>query len=116
MKLRHDNLGRRNAFARVHVDRNAAPVVADGNTGIGMDLDAYEVGMTGQRLIDAVIHDLIDHVMQARAVIRVPDIHAGTLAHGFQALENLDGIGAIFGGLGGGFGHCHSILPWAPIL
>ena len=52
--------------------------------------------MAGQRFVDGVVDDLIDHVMQARAVVGVADIHAGTLAHGIEALEDLDGIGAVF--------------------
>ena len=36
------------------------------------------------------------HVMQARAVVSVTDIHAGALADSVQALENLDGICAVF--------------------
>ena len=55
------------------------------------------VGMAGQRLVDGVVDDLIDHVVQARAVIGVADIHARPLADGIQAFENLDGIGAIGG-------------------
>jgi hypothetical protein len=33
--------------------------------------------------------------MQARPVIRVADIHAGALADRIEALEDLDGFGAI---------------------
>jgi hypothetical protein len=54
------------------------------------------VGVAGQRLVDGVVDHLIDHVVQARAVIGVADIHAGALAHGVQAFENLDGIRAVF--------------------
>ena len=53
--------------------------------------------MAGQRLVDGVVDHLIDHVMQARAVVGVADIHAGPLADGVQPLQNLDGIGAVFG-------------------
>jgi UDP-N-acetylenolpyruvoylglucosamine reductase len=53
--------------------------------------------MAGQRLVDGVVDDLVDHVVQAGAVIGVADIHARPLAHGLQALENLDGIGAVLG-------------------
>ena len=52
--------------------------------------------MTGQRLINSVIDDLINHMVQARAVVGVADIHPGALAHGLQALENLNGIGPVF--------------------
>ena len=65
------------------------------------------VGMAGQRLVDGIVHDLIDHVMQARAVIGVADIHAGALAHGIQALQHLDAVGVIFAGQVG-FGHSSS--------
>ena len=61
--------------------------------------------MAGQRLVDAVVDDLVHHVVQARAIVGVADIHARTLADSLQALENLDGIGAVLGWLAGGFGH-----------
>ena len=53
--------------------------------------------MAGQRLVDGVVDDLIDHVMQAGAVVGIADIHARPLADGIETLQNLDGIGAIFG-------------------
>ena len=52
-------------------------------------------GVAGERLVDRVVDDLVDHVMQAGAVIGVADIHAGTLAHGVEALEDLDRFGAV---------------------
>ena len=69
-----------------------------------------ERGMAGERLVDRVVDDLVDHVVEAGAVVRVADIHAGPLAHGVEAAQHLDGIGAIFGrvvpGLGSGFVAC----------
>ena len=96
MKLGHDDLGGRDAFGRVHVGRNAATVVPHRDRAVGMDPHADKVGVTGQRLVNAVVDDLIDHVMQARAIVRVANIHARSLSHGFQAFENLNGIGAVF--------------------
>ena len=61
--------------------------------------------LAGERLVDAVVDDLVDHVVQARAVVGIADIHPRPLAHRLQALENLDGIGAVFLGGAGGFGH-----------
>ena len=84
----------------MHVDRDAAPVIAHADAAVGMDLDLHEVGMAGQDLVDAVVHDLIDHVVQAGPVVGVADIHARPLADGFQTLQNLDGIRAIFIGVG----------------
>ena len=53
------------------------------------------VGMAGQRLVDGVVDDLVDHVVQAGAVVGVADIHAGALAHRIEAAQHLDRIGAI---------------------
>ena len=49
-------------------------------------------GVAGERLVDGVVDDLVHHVMQAGAVIGVADIHARPLAHGVEALEDLDRI------------------------
>src|SRR5690606_32035694 len=72
------------------------------------DRDDDVVAIACQRFVDGVVHDLEDHVVQARAVGSVADVHAGPLAYGFQALEHLDRIGAVAGGrggLGGGIWH-----------
>ena len=106
MKLGHDDLGGADAFRGVHVDRNPAPVVADRDAAIGMDLHPHEIGMARQGLVDAVIDDLIDHVMQPAAIVGIADIHAGAFADRFQTLENLDGICAVFCRLRGGI--CHA--------
>ena len=58
----------------------------------------------GQRLVDGVVDDFIDHVMQARAVVGVADIHAGALAHGIEALQDLDRLGVVGVFLADGFG------------
>jgi len=81
----------------VQVGRDAAAVVGDGAGAVRVEGDRNEVGMAGQGLVDGVVDHLVDHVVQARAVVGVADIHARALAHRIQALENLDGIGAVFG-------------------
>ncbi len=63
------------------------------------------VGMAGECLVDGVVDDFIDHVVQARAVIGVADIHARPLADGVEAFQHLDRIGAVFGRGNGGGGH-----------
>ena len=105
MKLGHDDLGRGNAFALMDVGRNAPAVVAhrDGIVRIEDDFDA--AGVTRERFVDRVVDDLVDHVMQAGAVIGVADIHARTLANGIEALQHPDRFRAIFNaGRGRGFG------------
>jgi len=56
--------------------------------------------MTGQRLVDAVVHDLIDHVVQSTTRHRcqrctMPGRFANLASKPF---ENLDGICAVFPG------------------
>ena len=38
-------------------------------------------------------------MMQARAIGGIADVHAGTFTDGFEALQNLDGIGIVGGGV-----------------
>ena len=64
-------------------------------------------GVAGQRLVDRVVDDLVDHVMQARAVIGVADVHPRPLAHRVEALEDLDRFGVVIGDVAGGFGHAN---------
>ena len=98
VQLGHDDLGRRDAFALVDVGGDAAAVVGDRGRAVGVEdhLDARRPA--GQRLVDGVVHHLVDHVVQARAVIGVADVHARALAHRVEALEDLDGIRAVVGG------------------
>ena len=80
----------------VDAGRDATSVVGHGARAVGIERDGDEIGMAGKRLVDGVVDHLVDHVVQAGAVIGVADIHARTLAHGIEALEDLDRIGAIF--------------------
>src|SRR5690606_29481329 len=101
VQLGHDDLGRRHALALVDVGGDAAAVVGDGDRTVLVEGDLDQVGVAGEGLVDGVVDHLIDHVVQARAVVGVADVHAGALAHRVQALENLDGVGAVGGLLGG---------------
>ena len=63
-------------------------------------------GVPGQRLVDRIVDDLVDHVVQARAVIGVADVHARALAHRIEALEDLDRLRAVIGRyMAGRFSH-----------
>ncbi len=100
----HDDFGRAAVEFVVLVDigRDAAAVVRDGNGIVGVDGYDDIVAIAGQGFVDGVIDDLKHHVVQARAVGRVADVHAGALAHGLQPLEHLDRVSAVAAGLGSG--------------
>ena len=95
MQLGHDDLGRRNAFLGVDIDRNAAPVVAHGDRAVAVQHHLDGIAEAGQRLVDRVVHHLVDHVVQAGAVLGIANIHAGALAHRLEAAQDPDGLGAV---------------------
>jgi hypothetical protein len=116
MELGHDDLGRAHPLFGVKLHGNAAAVVADRNAVVGVQGDADFGRVAGQRLVDAVVDDLVDHVVQARAVIGVADIHARALADSLQPLENLDGICAVVIRLLGGFRHARVPLRFGEFI
>ena len=69
-----------------------------------MDGDDDFVAVAGQRFVDGVVHHLEHQVMQAGAVRGITDVHAGALAHSFQAFENLNGATVVQIGVAGAFG------------
>ena len=82
MQLGHDDFGGRHALFVVDAGRNSAPVVGDGARAVGVEGHGHKLRVAGQSLVDGVVDDLIDHVMEAGAVIGVADVHARPLAHG----------------------------------
>ena len=51
--------------------------------------------MAGERFVDGIVRNLEHHVVEARAVVGVADIHAGPLAHRVEAVQHLDLVGAV---------------------
>ncbi len=103
VQLGHDDLGSGDALLAVDVGGDAAAVVGDRDRAVGVEDDLDQVGVAGEGLVDGVVDHLIDHVVQTRAVVGVADIHAGPFADCVEALEDLDGIGAVGGLFGGVF-------------
>ena len=103
VQLGHDDLGGRDAFLLMDAGRDAAPVVGDGAGAVGVERHRHELRVARQRLVDGVVDHLVDHVMEAGAVVGVADIHAGALAHRVEAPQDLDRIRSIrlARGLGG---------------
>jgi hypothetical protein len=53
------------------------------------------VAVARQRFVNRVVDDLVNEVVQTPGA-GGPDVHAGTLSHGFEALENLNVAGSVF--------------------
>ena len=100
MQHRHDDFSGTTPLTGVDVRGDAAPVVLHRHGFVGVYGDGDAVTVAGQRLVDGVVHHLEHHVMQAGAVVRVADVHAGALAHRVQPFQHRDAAGVVVGGLG----------------
>ena len=90
MQLGHDDLGGGDPLLGMDSGRNAAAIVGDGAGTVRVERDRHLCRVADERLVDGVVDDLVDHVMEARTVIRVPDIHSRALPDCIQTLENFD--------------------------
>jgi hypothetical protein len=96
VQLRHHHLGGGDALLAMDLRGDAAAVVVDGDRAVAVERHQNTVTPAGKGLVDGVVDDLVDHVVQARAVVGVADIHARPLAHGIEAAQHLDRFGAVF--------------------
>src|SRR4029078_11450069 len=64
----------------VHVDRDAAAVVGDADAAVVLEPHVDADGVARHRLIDGVVHALLDHVVQT-ALSGGADVHAGSLPY-----------------------------------
>ena len=83
-----NDLKSRYAHLRVNVTRDPSSVVPDRTASVGKELYLYPVTFAGKRLVDRVVHYLVDKVMQTPDRSR-SDIHSGTYPYGFKALKDL---------------------------
>ncbi len=74
---------------RMWINRDAAPVVADRDGVIRVQLDLDPVGMARHRFVHGVVENFGDKMMQ-RAFIGAADIHTGALSDGFEPFQYLD--------------------------
>ncbi len=90
VQVGHDDLGGGHSLLVVDADRNAAAVVGDGARAIGVQRHGDGVAIPAERLVDRIVDDLIDHMVQAGAVVGVANIHTRPLAHRVQPAQDLD--------------------------
>ena len=89
-----DGDGRQTGIS-LDVHGDAAAIVRDLNDVALQDLDLDVVAVTGQSLVDGVVHDLVHQMVQA-ALAGGADIHTGALAHCLQTFQDLDLAGVVF--------------------
>jgi hypothetical protein len=90
----HHDLGRAHS-ALVHVHGDAATIVPDAATAVRAQNDEDVLAVARQVLVDRVVDAFPYQVMQRRAVVDVPDVHAGTFAHGLETFEHRDVFGTV---------------------
>jgi hypothetical protein len=84
VQLGHDDLGGGDALFLVDSTGMPRPLSVTETLPSGWIVTVTMSAWPRQRLVDAVVDHLVDHVVQARAVVGVADIHAGALANGLQ--------------------------------
>ena len=78
----------------VHPGRDTSAIVGDPYGIAGKHLDINAVAITGHRLIDTVVHHLIDQVVKS-PLGNVADVHRRTLADRFQPFKHLYTVGGV---------------------
>ena len=68
---------------------DTATIVLYGDGVILIDSYFYMCAETCHRLVDGVIHSLVDKMVQS-LLADVSDVHSRALTHGFQSLEHLN--------------------------
>ena len=96
MKLSHDDFRGWYTFFGVNGSGYAASIVAHRDWSSGIQYDLNAIGMAGKGLIDGIVDNFIDHMVQARPIVRVTNIHARTFADSVKTTKDLDGVGAVF--------------------
>ena len=91
---RQHDLDRRLVLLLHRGDGDAAAVVDDRDRVVRVDRHVDAVAVARERLVDRVVHDLVDEVVQPAHTGRA-DVHAGALAHGFETLEDGDVLGVV---------------------
>ncbi len=86
VQAREDQFDARNLFLRVLVDGHAAAVVVDLERAVLVDRDLDLLAVTGERLVDGVVDDLMSQVIRPRGV----GVHARPAPDRFKTAEDLD--------------------------
>ena len=86
-------------FDGMDIDRNTAAIIRHGDGVIDIDNDFDVAAVAGERFVNGIVDDFIDEMVEA-AFMCVANIHGRAFADGFQAFQNGDLRGIVFGGIG----------------
>ena len=91
----HDDLeGGLARMLGMRIHGNAAAVVPDRQSAVGVQTHLDDPGVTGDGLVHGVVQDLGEEMVQG-ALVRAADVHARSFPDGLQALEDLDILGGV---------------------
>src|ERR1700683_104403 len=96
MQHGHNDLGGGNALLAVNVHGYAATVIGHGDRLVGVNDDHHLVAVAFQGLINGVVHHLKHHVVQAAAIIGVPDVHSRPFADRIEPSQDFDFAGIVY--------------------
>jgi hypothetical protein len=89
VEIGHHQLQGGHLVLDVHIDRNAAAVILNGDGTVAMEAHADVFAVPREGLVDGVVDNFKDTVMEA-AFVGITDVHIGPFADPFQTLQFLD--------------------------
>ena len=91
VQAREDQLDARQLLLRMDIDGHPAAVVRYLERAVGVEHDVDLLRVTRQRLVDAVVDDLVREVIRPRRV----GVHPGTTANGLEPAQDFDVLSAV---------------------
>ncbi len=84
------------ALLLVHVAGDATAVIGDRQRTVRLDRHVHPRRVAGLGLVQRVVDDLVGHVVQARAIVGVADVHPRALSHRVESLEQADVAAVVY--------------------
>jgi hypothetical protein len=75
-------------------DWNTAAIVHYGNPRVGQDRYLNVIAITRQRLVDRVVHDLVDQMVNS-ALIGAANVHAWASSYRLESFKDLNAVDAV---------------------
>ncbi len=103
---RHDHFRGAAALLLVDVHRDPAAIILHAAAPVAVQDHVDALAEAREGLVDGVVHHLVDHVVQAAAIVGIADVHPGALPHGLKVAQNRDVVGGVAVGFLGGVDAC----------